>query len=213
MLKVCPRCGATSDKKKFIGSFCEDCFAERVQISVPHRIESVICKTCSRIRTDRWERMSARALEKLVRKEIKGKYDNVRFVFPDSGEGTASAVFIVSAGDSFIEIPRQFELVQKKALCEDCSREVSGYFEAIIQLRGDAKKVEKMFRSLERSLRRKTFLPRIEEQKNGMDIYVGSNKEVLSLVEELGIRAEITHTLHGVKDGKRVYRTTYCIRL
>ncbi len=214
VLKICPRCGATNDKKKFIGAFCEDCFAERVKIEVPRAITYQICKTCGRTRTAKWEHLSNRALEKLALREIKGKFNNVRFIFPDSGDGTASAVFLVQAGDSFIEIPKQFELVQKKTQCEDCSRTSSGYFEAIIQLRGDERKVAKMRDTLVRSLQRKTFISRIEEQKHGgVDLYVGSNKEVFALVEELGLRAEITYTLHGVKNGSRIYRTTYCIRL
>lgn len=214
VLKICPRCGATSDRKKFIGAFCEDCFAERIKIEIPRSITYQLCKTCGRIRTDKWEHLSKRALEKPVLKEIKGKYTNVRFIFPDSGDGTASAVFLVQAGDSFVEIPKQFGLVQKKTQCEDCSRSSSGYFESIIQLRGDEKRVAKLKDSLVRSLQRKTFVSRIEEQKHGgFDLYIGSNKETLALIEELGLRAEITYTLHGVKEGNRIYRTTYCIRL
>lgn len=213
MLKVCPRCGANSGVKKFIGAFCEDCFAERVQLSLPRSIPISICKTCGRIRTVKWEPLSRHSLEKLARREIKGKYENVRFIFPDSGEGTASAVFLVAAGDSFVEIPRQFELLHKKTQCEDCSRASSGYFEAIIQLRGDEKKVERMCGRLSRSLQRSTFINRIEEQKGGVDLYIGSNKETQELIEELGIDAEKSFTIGGVKDGRRVYRTTYCIRV
>ena len=213
MLKVCPRCGASSAVKKFIGSFCEDCFAERVKVSLPYHIPVTICKTCNRIRTDKWEPLSHHSLEKLVRKQIEGRYDNVRFIFPESWVGTASVVFLVQAGGSFFEIPRQFELVHKKTQCEDCSRASSGYFEAIIQLRGEENKVEKMRREFERGLSRRTFVAKAQEQKTGVDLYVGSNKEVLALVEESGLRAEITYTLHGVKNGHKLYRTTYCIRV
>ena len=213
MQKICPRCGARSSEKKFIGNFCEDCFASRIAISIKSPISTPFCRNCGRIRTDKWEYPTQKALEKLVHKAIEGRFDSLRVIPPELGEGLGQAIFLVRAGSDFVEVPRSFAMAHQKILCEDCSRAAAGYFEAVIQVRcATPEKAKKYAEKLIKSLKEKTFIPKIVDSKHGIDIYVGSNKAALELLESLGVKLERSETLHGVRDGQRIYRTTYCVR-
>lgn len=213
MLRICPVCGRSSDQVRFIGTFCVEDFARRYRLELPRRIGLLVCRACGRVRTDRWEPPSWKAVEKVVRRGVKGRFDSMRLILPEGFEGSASAVFIVEADGEFVEIPRGFELLKKSVLCEDDLRASSGYYEAIVQLRGEPARVGRMAEKLARLLRKKTFISKIEEQKSGVDLYVGSNDAVSEAVELLRLRDVQTRKLYGVKEGRRVFRVTHLIRV
>ena len=214
MKKICPRCGASSDEKKFIGLFCEDCYSERLDVGIERKISYEVCKICGKMRSGKeWVPFTPKILEKQLIHALTGTYDNVRFVIPDSGEGTGQVVFLIRAGDEFVEVVKQFELVKRPTICEMDSRASGGYFEAIIQVRClDPEKTERLAKKLAQELERKTFIAKAVASAYGIDLYVGSNKAVMELLERLGIKATKTAKLHGVKDGQRIYRNTYCVR-
>jgi NMD protein affecting ribosome stability and mRNA decay len=214
MAKVCPRCGAREGDKRFVGFFCEDCYGERLNVEVESPVAIEQCKACGRIRQGRdWVRPSKAVIEGRMRRAVKGRADNVRFVYPESLEGECQAVIIVSAGEGFVECVKPFSLARRVALCTDCSRATSGYFEAIVQVRaGTPEKSRRLADRIARELCKKTFIAKEEEVHNGLDIYAGSNKAVMETLERMKLHAEKTAKLHGLKDGQRVYRTTYCVR-
>jgi len=214
VLKLCPRCGAKSDRKKFIGLFCEDCYAGRLNVEVERVVTLEVCKRCGKLRAGReWAQLTHANIERLLKHAVRGTYDNVRFVFPESGAGDAQAVFLITAGDDFVESVKQFRLVKHFTICESDSRASSGYFEAVVQVRcPDIEKTRRLAEKVKSALERRTFITRFEEGKHGIDIYAGSNKVVMETLEKLGLKAEKSATLHGVKDGQRIYRNTYCVR-
>jgi NMD protein affecting ribosome stability and mRNA decay len=88
-----------------------------------------------------------------------------------------------------------------------------GYYEAIIQLRGRPERVRRWRKELTEELLKYTFISGIEDLKEGVDIKVGSSRQALSLIKDLGFRDYlITKKLWGLKEGKRVYRTTFALR-
>ena len=56
-------------------------------------------------------------------------------------------------------------------------------------------------------------MSKYKELDEGIDIYVGSKKEASAALSILKRRPTISDTLYGVKDGRRVYRRTYCVRV
>jgi len=212
--KICPRCGADSSKKRFVGVFCEECYAERANISIPRRITVESCKRCGRIRMGNdWVPPTRQNLERVLKRWVKGEYESVRFIIPESGEGEGTAVFLIRAGDGFVEVVRRFVLLRHPAICEEDMRAASGYYEAVIQVRcSDRARSAQLAERIKNEISRKSFIARFEESKHGFDIYVGSNKAAASAIEKLGLKAERSATLHGVKDGQRIYRITYCVR-
>jgi len=214
MSLVCPSCGASSENVAFNGFFCCACFAERSGVKMAPKVAYDVCKTCGRLRSAKaWVPLNTANLATRLLREVHGKYDNVRFIVPESGEGESQAVFLIRAGSEFAEVARPFIAEKVNTLCANCSRQTSGYFEAIVQVRSaEPSRAEKLAEKLKREIERKTFIPRYEETTNGWDIYAGSQKAVLEIIEKEGLTFLRTATLHGVKDGQRVYRVTYCVR-
>jgi nonsense-mediated mRNA decay protein 3 len=109
-------------------------------------------------------------------------------------------------------IKRTIPLTILQNMCPDCNKISGDYFEAIIQLRGDPKKVEKYAIMLIDRLEKKTFINKTEDSKNGVDIYVGNSKAVVSVINEIKYRCLITQKLVGADQGRRLFRTTFLIR-
>ena len=104
-------------------------------------------------------------------------------------------------------------LLFEKRICTECSRSSSQYFEAIIQLRGDPIKVGRMAGMMTNKLEERTFIPKIEELKEGLDIYCGSRNEAIAALNVFKLGFLRTEKLAGEKNGKRLYRTTLLVRL
>jgi NMD protein affecting ribosome stability and mRNA decay len=122
-------------------------------------------------------------------------------------------VFVVRAGGGFVEAVKPFRAKKIDTICVDCSRAASGYFESIVQVRsGDASRAKKLAEKIRRALCKSTFVAKTEESRHGIDLYVGSNKATMLVLDRLGLAPEKSAKLHGLKDGQRIYRTTYCVR-
>jgi len=208
---ICPRCGAKSSKKKFVENFCLDCFKGYIDLDTPAAVEIQVCKKCDRVKLARWQDKSAKAIGVFVLKQCKVEYDTAKATVADDGECELS--FVIKAEDSLIEVSEHVGIRYVQTMCDKCSRTSSGYYEAIIQLRGAAENVEKMRDKMVPVLERDTFIPKMVEQKKGVDIYVGSRRSAASVLSRYNLKPKISNKLHGVIDGQRVYRTTFSIRL
>ena len=80
-------------------------------------------------------------------------------------------------------------------------------------MRGDPKKIEKYAHIFLESLSKKTFIAKTDEKEEGLDIYLGSSKAVVGVIVGLGLKTQITKKLVGRSEGKRLYRTTFLLRL
>jgi nonsense-mediated mRNA decay protein 3 len=106
-------------------------------------------------------------------------------------------------------------------LCDSCSKINSGYFEAKLQIRGPGDKLDEALnisrRIIEKSGGDKEFASDVERVKNGFDIFIGSNslakKMARKIASEFDTERKDSKTLHGEKDGQRIYRSTYLVRI
>lgn len=209
MDRICPKCGITSSKRGFVGDFCVDCYASRIELDVPRGIVVQRCHSCGRVRTKEWVWENEKNVQELVLSRCRGKYASARVRL----EPEPHITFIVNASGSFVEIVRNFELKFENVTCPECSRKTSGYYEAIVQIRGDPEKIEKLGGRIARKLEKATSISKVEELKEGTDFYVVSKKAAAETLSELGFRFTTSNKLFGVKDGQRVYRTTFCVRV
>ncbi len=204
---LCPKCGATSDEKDFIESFCVDCYP--VKITCPTKLRITQCNRCEKIRiSGEWIKFSRKAISDYVVRKCKGNFDSGEF---DMDEQIAE--FKVGKDGSTATIKKRIILEMEPTLCLFCSRASGGYFQGIIQLRGNERRIEKWADMIYGKLKNKTFIAKEEEKHGGLDIYVGSSKAVVELLSEMKVKATITTKLAGVEQGKRYYRTTFLIRL
>jgi len=202
---ICPKCGRSSDDIRFVEAFCVDCYP--VKLRCPAKMEVEQCTRCGRMRIrGEWIDPGKRALSDYIIGKCKGDFDGGVY---DPGEQTAT--FVMSK--SGVKIERSIALEIKKTICWQCSRISGGYFEAIIQLRGDPLKVKGHALLFVKKLSKRTFIAKEEEKEGGLDIFVGNSKAVVELMSEMGIKTLITKKLVGVSEGKRLYRTTFLVRL
>lgn len=199
---ICPKCGRTSDKVEFIEAFCIDCYPDNIKC--PRKIEIEQCRSCEKIKIrGEWTRFSRKAINDYVISKCKGDFEAAEY---DLDEQMAEF-------DIGKKRKKKIELVLLPVLCQQCSRMSGGYFQGIVQLRGDPRKVGKWADRLYEKLSKRTFIAKEEEKHGGIDIYVGSSKAVVELLSELRIDSTMTTKLAGVEKGKRYYRTTFLIRL
>jgi len=211
MEKICPRCGVSSKSRSFVGTFCIDCKLKDVKIEIPSKIKIQSCKSCGRIKFANWQERSKELLEKIIAKHAKGEFEGLKI--SHLNDGRCSVSFLVRFDLAPFEVKRELEINFDEKLCEECYRKVSGYYEAIIQLRGDKKKVDRFFEKLRGGLAKRTFISKLVEHKNGIDIYVGSRDATAEILSYYNLKPSISDKLYGIKEGKRLFRRTYCIRL
>lgn len=208
-MKMCPKCGASPDAKPFIGTFCVDCYP--VRVDAPHKASITVCKRCGAMSIGgEWKAQTDERMQRALTRGVsasekirKAKYDHDNEVL----------LITLEKDGNEITVKKRFELEMVNTTCPRCSRISGGYYEAIIQLRGDEKKVAKHAKMLAKRLEQETFISKTKEEADGYDMYVGNSKAVLALMNELGLRCLITRKLAGVKEsGKRAYRTTFLLR-
>lgn len=202
---ICPKCGKSDKDKMFIEAFCVDCYPYNFKIP---EIEIEECKRCGNIRfRGEWQPFNRKKFEEYVASKCRGDFSSVNY---DSKK--ESLIFTVRKGKQEIIIEKSFKPTIKISLCPECSRKAAGYFEGIIQLRGNEYEIKKYQRLLSDLLKKETFLSKLEEKKEGIDLYVGSSKAVIKILSEMGLKALMTKKLMGVRNGKRYYRTTFLLR-
>ena len=207
MVKVCPKCGATDKEKPFIGPFCVDCY--KPDLKPPTKLVIYVCPDCGRIRLKKkWIDYSIEAIEDYIAKQTKGNFERLSL---DIDRQTVR--YVIREGSSYIELDFPVKIVFKKALCDVCSRIHGGYYEAIVQIRGPESEVGNVKSILTKLLKRKTFIVKEVVQKTGVDLYVGDKRVVVDVLSKMGFKPLRTRKLYSVRDGKKVFRYTFLIRL
>ncbi len=207
-MDVCIKCGAKRGTKPFIGLFCIDCYIPKIKM--PKKFVVEICKRCGRIKVKgEWKKISFDELGDYLGAKIKG--EDVESAWVDVEEGIA---YITMVKNNEIEIKRKVNVEIKYTTCRECSKISGGYYEAIIQVRGNPNKIEVVSRKIVKMLNKSTFVSKLKELKEGIDIYSGSSKEALRVIQELGFKGyKLSRKLAGLKEGKRIYRLTIAIRV
>jgi len=202
---ICPLCGARSGEKRFIEAFCIDCYPANIKL--PGKMVIERCKHCERMRiSGKWIPYDEKKIGAYVVGKCKGDFSEAYYDLE-----TQKAAFTVDKSGAQIEKRITVEIAT--TVCPECSRISGGYFEAIVQIRGDPYKVEKYAAKLMDRLKEITFITKTEEKHGGVDIYAGKSKPVVAMFNELGTKVLITSKLVGVSQGKRLYRTTFLVRL
>lgn len=203
---ICPKCGRSSDEVEFIEAFCINCYPFNVKVQ-----KEVVIKQCSRCNRMRikgeWKEMNRKEIEEYIAGKCRGDFFSMSY---DYGRGKAT--FFVRKGNRILKVEKDIALKINKMLCDSCAKKSSGYYEAIVQVRGEPEKAERYAALIEKELGRKTFISKIERKKEGIDFYVGSTTKVIETLSELGVKYRMTKKLVGRKKGKRVFRTTFAIR-
>ncbi|HYK93375.1 MAG TPA: 60S ribosomal export protein NMD3 [Thermoplasmata archaeon] len=236
--EFCVVCGRTD--RPLTDGECADCFAKRVPlVTAPPRPIVVLCPTCgSRYIGQHWEpstagsRLTASDLTPLLlpREDV-----GIRRVRWTETGGHAlqrqleGAVEIRFRGTERT-VPVQMVVRVEHRTCPTCSRKSGRYYTAIIQLRAEEGGPRETARARRERLaaRWDAELPEArplwreslswgEARPEGWDFYLTDTLSARALArfmkQRLGGEIKESATLYGRKDGRDVYRVTFCLRV
>jgi nonsense-mediated mRNA decay protein 3 len=221
-MKSCPRCGKPESDfaEPFLGAFCPDCFSSKSELfEVKPPLELERCQKCGKARiTGEWVYPSAERigeyLSAKIRSSHKFKLTDCKLAVDDPSQlqATIRLEFVLPQG-STAEKKTTRTIALLPTMCTGCSQKSGGYFEAIIQLRGDPEKIARKAALIKAMIGNDSFVAKVEELKEGLDIYVGSFRSATNVLSRLKLSYTQANKLAGKKRGKNLYRRSYCVRL
>ncbi len=210
------------------GYVCGSCIAEREEIVRIEPIEIVQCSRCGFVRVSgKWKNIS---LEEAIKREV------LRSMFVLEGFDVKDVKIDLKLKEltvsgylfsDYVTVKVPFNLKVKRTTCLRCSRISGGYYESIVQLRAENRKLKDYEISeakriiqevLENEIENeRAFLTKVEEKKEGIDFYFGSReigkKISRKIAERLGGSITESKKLAGRSDGVDLFRFTYLVRL
>jgi nonsense-mediated mRNA decay protein 3 len=183
---MCYQCGKREAK---INGLCEPCFLEKQPPLLIKNVKVRVCRECNSYCIDRWRQAS---LEDITREYINAEDADISI----EEHGNTYVVTVVARQifhkDQTHPLVQQaqFSMYMKDSLCNQCSKMVSGYYEAILQVRRLNNVLTEKERALcshivVNGLREKDFVSRIKERKEGTDFYFSSTKAAKQASEAL----------------------------
>lgn len=231
---VCPRCGKPS------AGLCNECrAAETAWFTCDQRVETVYCPVCdSRKQGKTWSDTTfdrATLLHELAYSALHFHPDvrrpQVQFTFRETSPNRTAVAAEVSGLLYGVEVWGECstKIVWIKEQCDRCNRISGGYYEGIIQVRATdrrpstreidraARIAEEVETALQEAGERLSFVSKVEATRDGLDIVVGSNHmgQLLAgqIAGALGGRLSTHPKLVGEKEGRKLYRITFLVRL
>lgn len=209
----CPICNKSSAQSRFFGAFCESCMAQKLKREISKHARIYQCRFCERLKIkgtfyDYDKNSLGKALNvamglkdaKVIVEDFKNGWADLNIIFHREGENMD-----VKAGVS-VKVAHE--------TCQKCYRISAGYYQGVIQVRGNRMKMERFVEGLKRYVeRRDGFISKIEDQQNGYDIYVSDKSVANSFFVERKIKVEKSFRFYGMKRGVKLYRNTYAVHL
>jgi len=178
---ICPKCGKPSE----VGIFCRDCYIEKnIRFRLPKKIELPYCTTCQKyLFKGQWtafpspDQAVKSVVKDVLKTNIKKLGGDIKQEIKITGRGKRFEATVTLSKDSLVlEKPTTIEI--KRTICPDCGRASSGYYEAVLQVRGEFPEniVEKITRFVSNCEDQRAFISRVEKVRGGLDVYLGSKK-------------------------------------
>ena len=212
MPKRCPLCGRSSADTKFYGEFCSFCTEKKMLEKLPGEINLTYCHYCGMVKSKgAFKKQTKESLQEAVSQVLRGY--SIKII--GTGEDTMELEITEDLPEYSIAVKKDMHVNWKKSLCDRCNKIAGSYYEAVVQLRGtDTDKMDRFIKKITRYLeRRGGFLTKVVKADNGLDVYLSDKKAVAEYLSSHGIQAVASYTLYGLKNGKRVYRHTYAVRV
>jgi len=206
-MKFCFVCGKKTEK--LIEGYCEDCYNKNFNlIEVPKELCIFQCSKCKKIRQkNAWVDTE---MEDLIKNSVKILGNNVKIEV--NKDKIFSTGFLKTSKKAKEEI-HEVNVKIIKALCPVCSKRSGGYYESIIQLRGDIS--EEILNFIDKEIKEKTFY-RAERVKGGLNLYIGNKNIANQIADKLKraykLEVKKSFKLHTKKEGRDIYKSTFLIK-
>ncbi|MBI4018247.1 MAG: hypothetical protein HY368_01435 [Candidatus Aenigmarchaeota archaeon] len=204
MERICIICGSPA----FVSNYCEKCYLKgQILFQVPEKIQVKLCTNCGSYYDRGWKREDLEGIllgkletkNHVARKEVKVMQGHAVF----SGSGR------IKPSRRIVEETKKVPLLIERRKCEDCIKLLSGYYQAIFQIRGSMS--EEIFGKVASAVGDGEIMP--AKAKNGYDVKFIDKKRASSVAGLLkGFAIRKTYKLITEKKGKKLYRDYYSIR-
>jgi NMD protein affecting ribosome stability and mRNA decay len=215
MIKYCPTCERTSNDTPFIGEFCKFCITARASKDFPGRGAAIeYCKRCGRIKTNEgYVEFTKKSLGTVLAKILYNS--KCKIDVKDYNEKEARASVTVPIDEDYkVSFEKVIPLKSSHAICQDCFRKSSGYYEEVFQIRGEKEKVNMMKEKVKRFLEtRGAFIAKIDEHDTGVDMYISSKGAMKTFFFYNKLKPKASYTLYSIRQGKKIYRDTHMLRI
>jgi nonsense-mediated mRNA decay protein 3 len=234
---LCPECG--QETETLYEGACASCRAKKVVlIDAPEVLSIITCAHCGKLQEgSQWrdagpgpEAVLMDRLHAAVRAHQEATGVHVEF---DTMAQDARNLRVEVRAEGLVHghpasAARTIQVRLSRAVCTECSRREGGYFEAILQVRGNPERplkdatdlkveVANAMDQLASEGREGAFFSKLEDARGGPDFYTGSQEVARVLARDLASRwgAEISESnkLVGRQDGVDLYRVTILLRL
>jgi NMD protein affecting ribosome stability and mRNA decay len=209
-MKHCPICNRSSAEVRFYGEFCEEHAAKKLKEKLVSEVPVIVCRDCGRMKVaGKFVPENKENMQRL----LASVYKPYLVSLINSGNGIAR-IIVRDESHYGIEVEHNAHLKFERILCDDDIRKRGGYYEAVVQFRGEIGKVSRAAASLQRYLEDNgAFVTRVEEKEYGVDIFTSDKEAVVSFITARHFKWKGSFELHGEKRGRRLYRNTYFITL
>lgn len=231
--KFCVRCG--KEDSELIDRLCYDCYIKSKNLAeIPQIITGKICRMCYAEWIDRkWIRLhdnvndaindiTLRFLseEAKIDQNVKDYTIDLGDKWKDrNGRSFVNVIIEGKVGNKGFKTEKTAELRINQVICDSCVKKKGGYYEAIIQLRGQGK-LEDEKRALFESFFTDEIIQALSdviEVREGVNYYFinkSSAKKLISNLKSL-VKAEVTESFENerIKKGKRDAKLVISIRL
>ena len=210
-MKFCFVCGKKTEN--LIKGYCEKCYNKEFNlIEVPKEIIFTRCTKCERLREKNiWKDAQ---IEDLLKNKIKILGKNVSILFEKNDVLHVTARGYLKGSNSLKEEKHDIKIKIKKTVCGNCSKRFGGYYESIIQLRGNTYDAMDF---IEDQIIKENQSYRIEKSKRGCDIYLAdnnfANKLTNAVKKKFNAKVERNYKLVTRKNGKDIYRSVMLVRI
>lgn len=214
----CPKCGKIVTK--LYSGLCENCFLEKFSFAnkLPDKLLITECRECGRLYLGEKD---FHTLDYAIEHFFKGfKFKELYSVTYRVSKDKIHATLHIKINSLGKQEEKEIELRHPLVVCKICNMKFSGYFNAILQLRGNinidrvSKEIERKVDELKKS-DKMAFVSRTVKKRGSIDYHFGSKSVADNVARFLKSRynakTKITRTLYGMKEGKKVYRDTILV--
>lgn len=203
--QLCIKCGKAAE----IDNLCKECFLQQPLFEVED-FHLLVCGNCGSYYDREWHKESDEGIKEMIGSRIKTPNKIIKKNMSLKRVGNRILADVLCTGS--IKGRKKSErrsviITTKRKMCDNCVKLSGGYYEAVLQARGEnadsiAEKISGMLAA---------SIVRMEKVKNGYDIKI-MDKGQASKVINLGYDVKKTFKLVGEKKGKKLIRDCYSIR-
>lgn len=230
----CVECGKQEIYKNGI---CLSCYIKNSHFTGgPEIIDIIACSMCSGFKhKNNWFDES---LEQAIRRHVKEVFTfsneikeiTIDLSYDDSKKVIECLIDISGLiHNSSISEKHTVTVRIKKTVCDVCSKQSGGYYEAVLQIRAENRTpsenelalidetVERVVQEFQQKGNRTLFISDTAKERGGIDYYISEKGSAYSIAKKIQERfggvIKQSSTNIGMKDSRQVYRMTYLIRL